>query len=96
MGTALIFLQGKFFMFYEAIFQPSEKMNYTNDAKKLAGKRIAVQYGWIIEDGPFKGEHCYYIPSSTVGWIPQCDLVGLKPISLAKWKEIDKSLGLGG
>ena len=42
-------------MFYEAIFQPSEKMNYNADAKKLAGKRIAVQDGWIIEDGPFKG-----------------------------------------
>ncbi len=82
-------------MFFEATFQPSEKMNYTTDAKKLAGKRIAVQYGWIVEEGPFKGEHCYYIPKSTLGWIPQCDLVGLKPISLARWKEIDKSLGLG-
>jgi hypothetical protein len=83
-------------MFYEAIFKPSENMNYPNDAKRLAGKRIGVQYGWIIEDGPFKGEHCYYIPNTTVGWIPQRDLVGLKPISLAKWKEIDKSLGNGG
>ncbi|MGA8181387.1 MAG: hypothetical protein WB792_15095 [Desulfobacterales bacterium] len=81
-------------MFFEATFQPSEKMNYTTDAKKLAGKRIAVQYGWLIEEGPFKGEHCYYIPKSTLGWIPQCDLVGLKPISLTRWKEIDKSLGL--
>jgi hypothetical protein len=82
-------------MFYEAIFQPSEKMNYNTDAKRLAGKKIAIQEGWIIEDGPFKGQICFYIPNSTVGWIPQCDLIGLKPISLVKLKEIAKSLGLG-
>jgi hypothetical protein len=26
-------------MYYEAIFQPSEKMNYNTDAKRLAGKK---------------------------------------------------------
>lgn len=80
-------------MFYEAIFHPSEKMNYNTEAKKLAGKKIAVQDGWIVKDGPYKGQNCFYIPNSTVGWIPQCDLIGLKPISLVKWKEIEKSLG---
>jgi len=74
-------------MFYEAIFQPSKNMNYTTESKKLAGKKIAVQ------DGPFKGQNCFYIPNSIVGWIPQCDLIGLKPTSLVKWKEIAKSLG---
>ncbi len=54
-------------MFYKAIFQPSEKMNYNTEAKRLAGKNIAVQDGWIIEDGPFKGQNCFYIPNSTVG-----------------------------
>ena len=82
-------------MFFEAIFQPSEKMNYNTDAKRLAGKKIAVQDGWIIEDGPFKGQNCFYIPNSTVGWIPKCDLKGLKPISLVRLKEIHKSLGFG-
>ncbi len=62
-------------MFYEAIFQPSKRMNYTTEAKRLAVKKIAVQDGWIIEDGPFKGQNCFYIPKSTVGWIPQCDLI---------------------
>ena len=65
-------------------------MNYTTEAKRLAGKKIAVQDGWIIEDGPFKGQNCFYIPNSTVGWIPQCDLIRLKPTSLVKWKEIAK------
>jgi hypothetical protein len=83
------------FMFYEAIFQPSKKMKYTTKVKKLAGKNIGVKDGWIIKDGPFKGQNCFYIPNSTVGWIPQCDLIGLKPISLVKWKEIAKSLGFG-
>ena len=62
-------------MFYEAIFQPSEKMNYNTDAKRLAGKKIAVQEGWIVKDGPFKGRNCFYIPNATVGWSFQCDLI---------------------
>ena len=80
-------------MFYEAIFQPSEKMNYNTDAKRLAGKKIPVQDGWVVEDGPFKGQNCFYIPNSTVGWIPQCDLKELKPISFVMWKQIVGSLG---
>ena len=82
-------------MFYEAIFQPSEKMDYNADSKRLAGKKIAVQDGWTIKDGPFKGQNCFYIANSTIGWIPQCDLKGLKPIPLVKWKEITKSIGFG-
>ena len=62
-------------MFYEAIFQPLKRMNYTTEAKRLAGKKIAVQDGWIIEDGPFKGQNGFYIKNSTVGWIPQSDLI---------------------
>jgi hypothetical protein len=36
-------------MFYEAIFQPSEKMNYNTDAKRLAGKKILYSkiYSWL-------------------------------------------------
>ena len=81
-------------MFYEAIFQPSEQMNYNTEVKRLAGKKIAVQDGWIIQDGPFKGQNCFYIPNSTVGWIPLCDLKELKPVSIARWKEIKNALGL--
>jgi hypothetical protein len=81
-------------MFYEAIFQPSEKMNYNTDTKRLAGKKIAVQDGWVVKDGPYKGQNCFYIPNSTVGWIPQCDLKGLKPTSFVMWKEIFRSIGL--
>ena len=43
-------------MFYEAIFQPSKKMNYTTEAKKLAGKKIAVHDGWLIEDVLSRGK----------------------------------------
>ena len=81
-------------MFYEAIFEPSEKMDYNAEAKKLKGKKIAVQDGWIMENGPFKGQNCFYIPNSTVGLIPINDLKGLKPISFARWKEIQISLDL--
>ena len=81
-------------MYYEAIFQPSEKMDYNAEAKKLEGKKIAVQDGWIMENGPFRGQNCFYIPNSTVGLIPISDLKELKPISFARWKEIQISLGL--
>jgi hypothetical protein len=80
-------------MFYEATFQPSQEMNYNSEAKELAGKKIAIQEGWMVEDGPFKGQNGFYIPNSTIGLIPLCDLKDLKPISLTRWKEIHKSLG---
>ena len=80
-------------MYYEAVFKPSENMEYSQDAKGLDGRRIAVQEGWLIEEGPYKGQNCYYIPNSTVGWIPKNDLKDLKPISFAKWKAIYASLG---
>lgn len=80
-------------MFYEAVFQPSPKMNYNSNAKRLEGKKIALQDGWVVKDGPFKGQNCFYIPNSTVGWIPQCDLIGLKPIPMVRCKEILKNLG---
>ena len=80
-------------MFFEAVFEPSQEMNYGDEAKKLAGKRIAVQTGWVIAEGPFKGQECYYIPNSTVGWIPQTDLKEMKQIPLVRWKAILKSHG---
>ncbi len=80
-------------MFYEATFKPSKSMNYNSEAKKLAGKKIAVQDGWVVEDGPFKGKNCFYIPNSKVGWIPIDDLKEIKPVSFARWKEVYHSLG---
>ena len=80
-------------MFYQAIFKPAKQAPYNSEAKKLVGKKIAVQEGWIIEEGPFTGQHGFYIPNSTIGLIPMSDLRELKPISLAQWKSIFKSLG---
>lgn len=70
-------------------------MNYNTEAENFTGKKIAVQYGWIAKDGPFKGQECYYIPKSTIGWIPACDLQDLKPISFVRLKDMLNSLGLG-
>ncbi len=53
-GRASIFLIEEISMFQERIFQPSEKMDYNADAKRLEGKKIAVQDRWILENGPFK------------------------------------------
>ena len=79
--------------FYEAVFNPSEAMNYNQDAKNLAGKRIAIQAGWIIKEGQFKGQECFYVPNSRIGWIPYCDHADLKPVPFVKWHEIHKSIG---
>lgn len=83
-------------MFFEAIFQPMEKVAYSDEAQKLSGKLIAIQDGWIIKDGPHKGEHGFYIPNSTVGLIPKSDLKELKPVPMVRWKEIHKNMGLDG
>ena len=80
-------------MFYEAVFQPSEKMEYNEDARSLAGQKIAVEDGWIIDEGEFKGQRCYYIPNSTIGWIPKCDLKDLQPVPFVKWKDLHSSHG---
>jgi hypothetical protein len=79
-------------MFYEAIFKPSKEFDYNDEAKKLAGKTIAVCDGGILSDGPLKGKNCFYVPSSTVGFIPIGDLKNLKPISKARWQEIRSTL----
>jgi hypothetical protein len=80
-------------MFYEGIFNPSGKTAYNAEAKKLAGKKIAVQGGSVMNEGPFKGQNYFYIPGSKVGFIPSSDLEGLKPVSLSRWNQIHKSLG---
>jgi hypothetical protein len=80
-------------MMYEAIFQPSDKNAYNEEAGKIAGKKVAVYSSGIMADGPFKGQDCYYIPSSTVGFIPRSDLKELKSVSLVQWKQIHKRLG---
>jgi hypothetical protein len=80
-------------MFYEAIFRPSENREYNSDAKKLIGKRIVLQGGAVMDKGPFKRQNYFYIPGSTVGFIPISDLKELKQISFTKWKELQKNLG---
>jgi hypothetical protein len=82
-------------MYFEAIFEPSGTMEYVPEAKDLAGEKIAIQEGWIIQEGPFKGQLCFYIPNSTIGWIPKSDLKELKPVPFVRWKEIHKQSGYG-
>ena len=81
-------------MFFEAIFQPLKKTRYNADAKKLIGKKIALQDGWMVEDGPYKGQQCFCVPGTHMGWIPACDLKEIEHISYVYWKELRNSLGL--
>lgn len=77
-------------MYFEAIFQPSDASSYSDSATRLAGKRIAIQDGWILDNGPNKGQLCYYIPNSTVGQIPASDLKEIKSIPFARWSDLLK------
>ena len=75
-------------MHFEAVFEPTNKSTYNSEAGGFIGKKIALQDGWKIEEGPFKGQQGYYMPKSTLGIIPQCDLKGLKTIAYTRWKDI--------
>ncbi|NNG01883.1 MAG: hypothetical protein HKM93_21025 [Desulfobacteraceae bacterium] len=81
-------------MYYEAIFDPTENEIYNEEAQQFAGKLIAIQDGWVINEGPHKGEHCFYVPNSTIGTIPKSDLKDIKSIPVIRWKEILKSMGV--
>jgi len=81
-------------MYFEAVFQPSNDTDYKSDVANFVGKRVAIQEGWILEEGPHRGQQCFYMPNSTVGCIPASDLQELKTIPYAQWKEIYNQTGL--
>jgi len=81
-------------MYYEAVFQPSNGTEYNSTAAGFVGKKVAVQEGWILQEGPHKGQQCFYIPNSTVGCIPVSDLQELKCIPFVQWKAIYNQAGL--
>ncbi len=61
-------------MFFEAIFSPVNQKEYNSEAAGLVGKKLPVKEGWIIDDGPYKGQQCYYAPNTKIGKIPISDL----------------------
>ncbi len=81
-------------MYFEAVFQPSNDTDYQSDIAGFVGKKVAIQEGWILEEGPHRGQQCFYMPGSTVGCIPVSDLQELKNIPYAQWKEIHHQTGL--
>ena len=81
-------------MYFEAVFQPSNGTEYNSDASDFVGKKVAINAGWTLEEGPHKGQQCFYIPNSTVGCIPESDLQELKSIPFVQWKEIFDQTGL--
>jgi hypothetical protein len=75
-------------VFFEAIFQPNRKSDYRADMKRLIGKPIPIQGGWISEEGSHKGEQCFYLATKNVSVIPASDLQNIRNISFVRWKEI--------
>lgn len=75
-------------MYFEAVFQPSNGTDYNSEAAGFVGKKVAIQEGWILQEGPHKGQQCFYIPNSRVGCIPASDLQELKSIPFVRWREI--------
>ena len=64
-----------------AIFRPkcTDDLQYSPEI----GKTYIFQAGWIIDEGPYKGEWAMmpidYIPGQYFGWVPECDLETVKP-----------------
>jgi hypothetical protein len=81
-------------MYFEAVFQPSKDTEYNSDAADFVGKKVAIHEGWTLQEGPHKGQQCFYIPNSTVGCIPESDLQELKSVPFVQWKEIFNQTGL--
>jgi hypothetical protein len=81
-------------MHFEGVFKPVNQTEYNAEAKNFVGKKLPVQEGWIIEDGPYKGQQCYYAPNTRIGKIPQSDLEALKPIPYARWEQLYSSIAL--
>ena len=81
-------------MYFEAVFQPSNGTEYNSSAADFVGKKVAIHEGWTLEDGPHKGQQCFYIPNSTVGCIPESDLQQLRSIPFVQWKEVYNQAGL--
>ena len=78
-------------MLFEAIYQPSEIKDLSSKAKKLVGRRIVIQIGWKLDNGPYKGQYCYLPnPDFGVGFIPASDLRNIRNISLGVWRKINK------
>jgi hypothetical protein len=81
-------------MHFEGVFNPANKTEYNSEAKHFVGKKLPIQEGWIIEDGPHKGQQCYYAPNTRIGKIPQSDLKDLKPIPFVRWEQLYTSIEL--
>ena len=79
-------------MYFEAIFSPADQAEYKSEAADFVGKKLPIQEGWIIDDGPYKGQQCYYAPNTTIGKIPISDLQELKSIPYARWQQLYSSI----
>ncbi|MDX1708567.1 MAG: hypothetical protein R3274_08210 [Desulfobacterales bacterium] len=81
-------------MYFEAVFQPSSDSQYNASANEFMGKKVAIQEGWVLEDGPHRGQQCYYMPNSNVGCIPASDLQEIKSVPYVQWRHTHELIGL--
>ena len=79
-------------MYFEAIFKPVDKAEYKAEAAEFIGKKLPIQEGWVIDDGPHKGKQCFYAPNTTIGRIPVSDLQDLKSVPYARWQQLYSSI----
>ena len=79
-------------MYFEAIFKPADEAEYNAEAAEFIDKKLPIQEGWIIDDGPYKGQQCFYAPNTTIGRIPVSDLQDLKSVPYARWQQLYSSI----
>ena len=62
--------------YIKGIYQPRITKDLKERAKRLIGKEYIFSYGWIIEEGKYKGQIALipYHSQSIRSWIPSEDL----------------------
>lgn len=90
--------------YVSATFDPKNLNTLKQSGKALIGQTLEYQAGWIIEDGPYKGDWAMSFSNQEVRrlllscqeidfcWVPLCDLKDVKPLP-PPWEREIKTVG---
>jgi len=79
-------------MFYEAVFSPEHPEQLAEEVRSYIGKKIVLQAGGRLDNGPKKGEQCF-LTTQKIGYpIPASDLKDVKSVSYLRWQTMRKEM----
>ncbi len=72
--------------YIEATFQPKRRDDLRPEAQPFIGQRFVMRRGCLqAADDKFPGQWTWLVRSIDVGWIPDEDLVDIKPLTHAEY-----------